>query len=300
MLGPRRRDGPLAVSTKAAVNSSRKLACRSRSRSSEAPAATRRKAATPPTASPPADAKPEAAGGKEAKEFAWMDSDDDDEEKDTGAASRSASPARLVPMEDVQTLGEMSQHAPQLERRLEDRDLDARELVKVAAAIARSKFFDAGLMEKLADEVRHVCKKRQLNVADTISILCCYADLNAPAPEMFEAACKMLHPEVSGLAESDRQRLDAALKRVGHSVDDAFASALRKRGRDADRREACPMFWRGQCKWGPKCKLSHDPDAFEGSVKEGNWRPPSMSGGKSVGYKQSADLFKADRCGALW
>eukprot|EP00971_Amphidinium_carterae_P276610 5489253-Amphidinium_carterae.1 len=35
------------------------------------------------------------------------------------------------------------------------------------------------------------------------------------AEAMFEAACRMLQPEVAGLAEQDRQRLDAALKRVG-------------------------------------------------------------------------------------
>jgi len=242
---------------------------------------------------------------KEAKEFAWMDSDDDKDEaeaenKDAGAASRSSSPERLVPIEEVQTLGQMSQHAPRLEKRLEDRDLSAREMVKVAAAISRSKFFDAGLLEKLADEVRHVCKRKQLGVSDVISILCCFADLNAPAPAMFEAACKLLHSEVGSLPEADRQRLDAALKRVGYDADADFVVALRKRGRAGDKREACPMFWRGQCKWGPKCKLSHDPDAFEGLAQEGTWRPPSQSGGKSVGYRQSADLFKADRCGALW
>lgn len=60
------------------------------------------------------------------------------------------------------------------------------------------------------------------------------------------------------------------------------------------------MFWRGQCKWGPKCKLSHDQDSFEVTMRDGNWKTPTQSGGKSVGFKQSADLFKEDRCGALW
>eukprot|EP00439_Symbiodinium_sp_Y106_P084392 s1430_g25.t1 len=91
----------------------------------------------------------------------------------------------------------------------------------------------------------------------------------------------------------DGQTATKLLGRMGYCVRNVV-------GPGSDRRQACPMFWRGQCKWGPKCKLSHDSSSFESTMDSGSWRPPSQSGGKSVGFKQSSDLFKADRCGALW
>jgi len=233
-----------------------------------------------------------------------MDSSDDSEARSPSARGRpsrseSSSSRKAVPLEKVRTLGEMARLAPGLERKLQQRELRPRELCEVASALSRSKYFDAGLFDHLHKELRRAFRRKQLGTAETLGVLCSLAELNAYDAETFEAACAALGPAAGALSEADRQRLGAALKQVKHSPGEELAHALKARGR-ADTREACPMFWRGQCKWGSKCKLSHDSDAFEGTMQDGKWRPPTQSGGKSVGFKQSSDLFKADRCGALW
>jgi len=238
-----------------------------------------------------------AAKQKKDKEFAWMESEDESDK--ASSASTSPSQVRPVSIDKVETLSQMARLAPSLEKRLKRGDVRARELCEVAGALSRSKYFDAGLFECLASELRRVFKRKQLSVVDTLNAMCWLADLNAYDAAMFEAGCGVLVGELSGLQEADRKRLEAALKQVNHNPGEDFTRALRKSAR-ADKREACPMFWRGQCKWGPKCKLSHDAANFEDSVQEGRWKPPSHSGGKSRGYMQSSDLYKEDKCGALW
>jgi len=236
-----------------------------------------------------------------------MDSSDESQERSapskgsrrSKSASASPSAKRSVPLEKVETLSQMARLAPDLEKKLRRGDVRPRELCEVANALARSKYFDPNLFGSLAKELRRVFERRQLGAEETLAAVCALAELNAYDAEMFKAACEVLRPELSGLPDAKRQRLESALKQVKHCPSDDFRHAMKTRGR-ADTREACPMFWRGQCKWGPRCKLSHDTDSFEGTIEDGKWRPPSESGGRSVGYKQSADLFKADRCGALW
>jgi len=214
------------------------------------------------------------------------------------SSSSSSGTAKSVPLGKVETLGQMARKAPELERRLKRGDLRPRELCEVVGALSRSRYFDAGLFDPLAKELARAFRKRHLDTMEVLNAICSLADLNAYDEPMFEAACSFLSPGMERLDGADRQRLEAALKRVNHDAGGTFAAVLKEARRD--RREACPMFWRGQCKWGPKCKLSHDAEAFESSTATGTWRPPTQSGGKSVGFKQSADLFKADRCGALW
>lgn len=239
--------------------------------------------------------------GKKAKEFEWMDSEEDDEgvtrPHDSPRAAPS-SPPMLVPIDKVDTLAQMVRLAPSLEKRLRSGDVRSRELCDIAEALARSKFFDPGLFEPLAAELRRAFQRGRLGGTDVVHILLALADLNAYDATTFEAACEALRPDLGNVPEASRQRLETAFKKLSHNPGEEFFAALKICRRD--RREACPMFWRGQCKWGPKCKLSHDQESFEATAKEGAWKPPSQSGGKSVGFQQSSDLFKADRCGALW
>lgn len=233
-----------------------------------------------------------------------MDSDDESDASKASASSKAAasSPSgpKAVPIEEVETLGQMALLAPSLEKRLKSGEVRTRELCAVTHALERSKYFDADLLALLWKELKRIIKRRQLAPAEMVGVICSLAGLNAYDGEMFEAACSVLSPEISLLSDADKTRLQAALKRVNHDPGEEVLNGLRKAQRKGDGREPCPMFWRGQCKWGPKCKLSHDQQSFDCGAQEGVWKPPTMSGGKSVGYKQSSDLFKADRCGALW
>lgn len=241
---------------------------------------------------------------KKEKEFAWMDSDEEsqkDKKASPSSLASSKSEERPVRLEEVQSLGQMARLAPSLEKRLKHGQLRSRELCEVVSALQRSKFFDGGLFEVLAAELRRAFDRRSLSAAEVITTIATLGELNAYNQRVFEAACDALEKELPRLPEALRLRLDSALKQVNHNPSDSFVRILRNVvGPGSDRRQACPMFWRGQCKWGPKCKLSHDSSSFESTMDSGSWRPPSQSGGKSVGFKQSSDLFKADRCGALW
>lgn len=217
----------------------------------------------------------------------------------SGKSAASSGP-KPVPIEEVETLGQMALLAPSLEKRLKSGEVRTRELCAVTHALERSKYFDADLLTLLWKELKRIIKRRQLTPTEIVSVMCSLSGLNAYDEAMFEAACSALAPEVSLLSEADKARLLAALKKVNHDPGEEVSEGLQKTQRKGDGRAPCPMFWRGQCKWGPKCKLSHDQDSFDSGAKEGVWKPPTQSGGKSVGYNQSSDLFKADRCGALW
>jgi len=230
-----------------------------------------------------------------------MDSDDESDKSKKSAKSSASSEAKPVPLRDVKTLGQMARQAPDLERRLKNGDVKPRELVEAAGALARSKFFDAGLFEPLHSELRRACRKGYLSTADMLAALCDLADLNAYDATLFEETCSAMGKDIERQSPADRMRLEVALKRVDHDPGEKFFLALRSsKPAGEDRRAPCQMFFRGQCKWGPKCKLSHDEVAFERAMDKGTWRPPSQSGGKSGGFAQSNDLYKADRCGALW
>lgn len=258
---------------------------------------------------------------KDSKEFAWMDSGDESEEaKDpkkpagrrgeapkaaaadrspSSKSSSSRSPAvEAVPVEKVMSLGQMARIAPDLEKKMKKGELRSKELLEVVGALSRSKFFDGGLLGELWEELRRAFKRKSLGSSDAMRIMCSLAELNAYNAGLFEVACGVLHPDMASFPELERQRLEHLLKQVKHNPGDSFFSGLRAAKKDT--RQACPAFFRGQCKWGGKCKLSHDQESFDDLAGRGAWKPPTQSGGKSVGFQQSADLFKADRCGALW
>eukprot|EP00747_Dinoflagellata_sp_TGD_P166107 gnl/TRDRNA2_/TRDRNA2_188381_c0_seq1.p1 gnl/TRDRNA2_/TRDRNA2_188381_c0~~gnl/TRDRNA2_/TRDRNA2_188381_c0_seq1.p1 ORF type:complete len:272 (-),score=44.63 gnl/TRDRNA2_/TRDRNA2_188381_c0_seq1:100-915(-) len=228
---------------------------------------------------------------KKDKAFAWMDSGDESE-------SESKNAPKPVPLDKVERIGQMAQLAPSLEKRLKRGEVRERELCEIAAALNRSKFFDGGLFEQLSKELERAFRKRRLGHQDAMKVLCWLAEMNAYNAEMFSAACAVLEPELSSFPEPEQRRVEAALKGVNH-LSQSFASAL-KGARRVDKREACPLFWKGQCKWGPKCKLSHDQDNFESTVQDGRWQAANSLKNKTQGFMQSADMYKADRCGALW
>lgn len=235
------------------------------------------------------------------KEFAWMDSDDEASASPASPPSqpREKSPEKVA-LEDVHTLSQMTRMAGSFEQRLKRREMNPRDLVELVRALSRSKYFDPSLFARLTDALRKAFGEKALRGPQVLDVLCRLSDLNAYNVGLFNDGCELLQPVLEQLPEVDRQRFEASLKQVKHSISEGLADSLKTKKLQGDTRAACPMFWRGQCKWGPKCKLSHDVNSFEGTAREGTWRPPSVSGGPSRGFKQSADMFTADKCGALW
>lgn len=160
-------------------------------------------------------------GPKKEKEFAWMDSEDDEAVEKGQAAtppgSPVKSPVRDLDIHEVETLAQMARLAPGLEKRLRRGELRSRELCDVAEALARSKYFDQSLFGPLSSELSRAFRRGRLGPSDILQTLCSLAELNAYNAEMFEAGCKALRPEVQHLQEPQRQRLEAAFKKANNS-----------------------------------------------------------------------------------
>jgi len=85
--------------------------------------------------------------------------------------------------------------------------------------------------------------------------------------------------------------------RVQDLEDAAGSAAAQAQAAALAGKRPCVPFFKGQCKWGPKCRFSHVQDTFDTAANSASWAK-STSG--SQGYLQSADMYKADRTGALW
>jgi len=228
---------------------------------------------------------------KDRKEYAWMDSDDD------GSKSSEEPLAKEVPLDEVTSLSQMARLAPGLRAKLRGGDVRPREMCALCRAAAKTKFFDGELFEELFAVLPKELRRGRFSREEMLDIICGLSGLNAYNAGVFDAACAALTPSVAGLPSADRERIKAALSAVKHDAGSAFMGELRGK-KASDNRDLCELFVRGQCKMGPRCKLSHDMDKFEDATK--NWKGVGGQDGKSQGYRQSADLFKADRCGALW
>lgn len=210
---------------------------------------------------------------KTEKEFAWMDSDgESDASNKSGKPAASAS--KPIPMIQVQSLGEMARHAPDLKLRLKSGDVRPRELVQAAGALSRSKFFDADIFELLHPELERACRKARLGKEEISSALCDLAELNAYDKRFFEVACSTLSRDLEWLPLAERNRLEAALKRVKHDPGQNFIESLRStKAPGARPKRVCQAFFRGQCREGEKCTFSHDDRDFERACDKGAWRP---------------------------
>eukprot|EP00746_Dinoflagellata_sp_MGD_P005605 gnl/MRDRNA2_/MRDRNA2_110867_c0_seq1.p1 gnl/MRDRNA2_/MRDRNA2_110867_c0~~gnl/MRDRNA2_/MRDRNA2_110867_c0_seq1.p1 ORF type:complete len:366 (+),score=97.98 gnl/MRDRNA2_/MRDRNA2_110867_c0_seq1:199-1296(+) len=232
---------------------------------------------------------------KKEKEFAWMDSDES--ESGSGAGSDSGEVPK-VPLEKVETLSQMARIAPNICKKLKDDELRPKELSLVCVCAAKTKFFDGGLFECLYPAVRKACKKAKLGEEEVVEILCALSSLNAYNSRVFEALCATLAKSVASLDNQEKDRLKAALQAVNHNPGTDFVNELSSKKALNDGRALCLMFVRGQCKWGGRCKQSHDMAKME-RIDQEKWKGLNMDN-KSGGFKQSADLFKMDKRGALW
>lgn len=234
---------------------------------------------------------------KKEKEFAWMDSE-------SGSGSGDGSDSEKVPkvpLDKVETLSQMARIAPKLRKQLKDGELRPQELGLVCIAAAKTKFFDGGLFESMYPVLRKAFKKEKLRAEEVIEIVCALASLNAYNTRVFDSACATLKDSVVSWDAQVKERLKAALAAVGHNPGSSFMNDLQaKKAVGVDNRGICHMFVRGQCKWGGRCKQSHDLAKFDEASKGGQWKGLEGANNKSRGFQQSADLFKMDKRGALW
>lgn len=285
-----------------------------RSTGSSAPAAT-------PSAAEVADAKgcAEDAGdaprpGKKAKEFAWMDSDDEGASSLEGAEEREEREAAkgrpghedarrglddddgwnkedvevsVASLDAAETFGRMMLLAPTLQQKLRGEGTTNPELVvAVCRAMARSRFFDGDILEDLYKALRILIKTDKLDIQQTNDAVQCLSTLNAYDPGVFSAVAGAFREKTAAIDAGMRNSWLEIFKGFGHSGDRAFLQLLEvppvlpahpgyKRVRC--RHHGSPGL--GGCALGDSCSFSHDQRAPLSLLDGGNedkWRSKPM------------------------
>lgn len=177
---------------------------------------------------------------KKEKEFAWMDSDDD--ELDVGKdgatearrrekrarTSRSRSPSEGPPLpasvSEIDTFAQMVRMTEKLKARVHT--MAPAELVQCIAAAARVKFYDGSFIQDLLiPRVRRQLgdsrRKVPFTTADLVTMLCSLADLNCFDKSIFAGTVRELASRRSGEIDSEtRTRLLGAFKTVKYECDE--------------------------------------------------------------------------------
>merc|ERR1712125_109858 len=141
-----------------------------------------------------------------------------------------------------------SRMAPGLRKKLQRGEVRTRDMCILCRVAAKTKFFAGDLFEELFPVLKKDLKRRKLSAEEATEIMCCLASLNAYNADVFDAACSCLQPDLQSLASAERENIKAALASVKHDAGSTFMSALSKKEKVEDRRPACELFFRGQCK----------------------------------------------------
>lgn len=145
------------------------------------------------------------ANKKSEKEFAWMDSDEDDEAK-SPASEREQSPELAdIPTSKIVSFGQMVKMAPKLQASC--RTMSMEELAAVCSAVARAKFYDASLMDPLTLAIKRHLRARgqQFKPEELVAVFAGLAEVNAYEKQLFELL-------EQALSECNRAAIHGAMK----------------------------------------------------------------------------------------
>lgn len=160
---------------------------------------------------------------KNNKEFAWMDSEDDESGGERASGSSEAphsknrgddsekqgasDPQESIPASEIQSFGQMLKMAPEFQAKL--RTMPMLELAAVCQAASRVKFYDSDFFESVtAAAKRHLSGKgrQKQKPADVVDILDGLAGINACDKPLFELL-------VQALEDSPQDQIDASLRK---------------------------------------------------------------------------------------
>lgn len=218
---------------------------------------------------------------KASKPYAWMDSDDEENDEGHGssagspkAAARSnASGSAAEEEEDVDkppptaaalealTFPELLSSSRHLRRCAPQ--LGSEELTALCQSAARLRFFDGELFQALKDRIRAALRNGELDVGQMTAVATALLELNAYDPAVFGAAAAALLPQIKNLSKGQRLEWIRLLAAAGHKGDDAFQEELRMAplpmGEATDQFFLCWEFVNsgGFCPRGAACRWSH-------------------------------------------
>eukprot|EP00930_Biecheleria_cincta_P050650 TRINITY_DN35835_c0_g1_i1.p1 TRINITY_DN35835_c0_g1~~TRINITY_DN35835_c0_g1_i1.p1 ORF type:complete len:319 (-),score=53.18 TRINITY_DN35835_c0_g1_i1:84-1040(-) len=191
------------------------------------------------------------------KEFAWMDSEDDESggERASGSAEAPHSPKRgddsekrgasdpdeSIPASEIQSFGQMIKMAPKFQSKLKTMQMP--ELAAVCQAAARVKFYDSGFFESVtAAAKRHLSGKgrQKQKPADIVDILDGLAGINACDKPLFELMVQALEdcPQ-DQIDASLRKRILKAVTASGHKSEHEWLKSLATKEAEERYSRAC-------------------------------------------------------------
>lgn len=175
---------------------------------------------------------------KKDKEYAWMDSGDEDsaDRESSAEPAEAEDSARELPtpasVEEVQSFSEMLRMAPALAERASD--MAPAEVAAVCAASARVRFYDGPLLQAIRGRLRKLLTQRSaggLSSGMLVTILTGLAELNSYDREVFvNAVSALASPGAANqLDKAQRKQLLESLKLVKHTGAEAFIDMLSQR-----------------------------------------------------------------------
>mmetsp|Transcript_44826 Transcript_44826/g.81778 ORF Transcript_44826/g.81778 Transcript_44826/m.81778 type:complete len:302 (-) Transcript_44826:88-993(-) len=216
---------------------------------------------------------------KRTKEFAWMESDEE-EEAPPAAPSDSAKqedpevdnsePVDLMVLDQVQSFGRMMLLAPNLRRKLQavaseglaGGALDPAEVAAACRALARTKFFDAELLEDLGAAMRRLLRECEMDVQQVNDVIKCLWALNAYEKSVFSAVAAAFKSRIIGLDAALRVAWLEVYKGFGHADDPDFMQLLEVPPEPPTSarylKVRCRFFERGCCALDKACSFAHD------------------------------------------
>eukprot|EP00747_Dinoflagellata_sp_TGD_P170882 gnl/TRDRNA2_/TRDRNA2_203609_c0_seq1.p1 gnl/TRDRNA2_/TRDRNA2_203609_c0~~gnl/TRDRNA2_/TRDRNA2_203609_c0_seq1.p1 ORF type:complete len:334 (-),score=82.35 gnl/TRDRNA2_/TRDRNA2_203609_c0_seq1:22-1023(-) len=223
---------------------------------------------------------------KKEKEFAWMESDDEDDAEPSGEQIRQDADdeeATLDNLDAVQSVGRMMLLSDSLKEKLITDALGAGEVAAACRALARSKFFDAELLEDLCATLQAMLRGDKLMTEHVTDAITCLKELNYYKKDVFSAVALAFKPKVSVLSTLPRSTWLKAMRGLGHASDLDFMQMLEVPpllpGSPNFRVVKCNFFAKGNCALGASCTYAHNnnaPLSLDVGGKEDAWRKRSV------------------------
>lgn len=224
------------------------------------------------------------------KQFAWMDSDDEELEQkddadsadDTDKLKEDNAEEETVSVEvldQVNSFGRMMLFAPSVSGRLRGGDLSPSEVSAVCRALARTKFFDKELLDDLYEVLRTMISGSKLSVPQTSDALRCLKALNAYDQEVCSAISRCFTSKTRDLETGTRNEWLEAFKTFNHTCEPDFLQKLEVPPvlpqHPNYKKVRCWHFSRGTCVLNSACTFSHDqhaPLSLADGTKEDWWK----------------------------
>jgi len=172
----------------------------------------------------------------------------------------------VVPFRDIHTMSQCISAIDDLLTRISK--ASAGELLEACAACKRTGCFNATFFIEFNRIVPDHIIGNQYSVDNIIVILDVLKSLNVVDEHVFDVGLGVLWNR-----RTDLVHLRDEIKHLfalTHQGDSRLEDVLRTQA-PVQRRKVCQSYFRGQCKWGSRCKYSHDQASFDESVAYLDW-----------------------------